>query len=97
MEQINQLKTMRDEALLRLRSNPDFKLVNSLEALIEDLEKVEDEMPSIEAKDTKTEPEATYDPINNEYESVLADELEKNIEATVSDLNGCETEYPAYQ
>ncbi len=40
MEQIIQLKTMRDEALERLQNNPDFKLVNSLDALIRDLEAV---------------------------------------------------------
>jgi len=31
---------MRDEALARLQLNPDFKLVNSLDALIKDLETV---------------------------------------------------------
>ncbi len=40
MEQIVQLRTMRDEALERLQANPDFKLVNSLDALIKDLEAV---------------------------------------------------------
>ncbi len=40
MEQVIQLKTMRDEALARLQLNPDFKLVNSLDALIKDLETV---------------------------------------------------------
>ena len=40
MEQIIQLKTMRDEALVRLQNNPDYKLVNSLDALIQDLETV---------------------------------------------------------
>ena len=40
MEQIAQLKTMRDDALERLQINPDFKLVNSLDALISDLESV---------------------------------------------------------
>ena len=38
MQQIEQLKLMRDEALQRLRSNPDYKLANSLDALIQDLE-----------------------------------------------------------
>ena len=38
MEQIEQLKTMRDEALGRLQLNPDYKLVTSLDALISDLE-----------------------------------------------------------
>ncbi len=38
MEQINQLKTMRDAALARLKSSPDYKLVSSLEELIVELE-----------------------------------------------------------
>ena len=38
MEQIEQLKAMRAEALQRLQLNPDYKLANSLEALIDDLE-----------------------------------------------------------
>ena len=38
MEQIEQLKVMRDAAQERLRANPDFKLKNSLDALIVDLE-----------------------------------------------------------
>lgn len=40
MEQIRQLKEMRDSALERLQANPDFKLVNSLDQLIGDLEEV---------------------------------------------------------
>ena len=38
MEQIEQLKIMRNEALGRLRGNPDYKLANSLDALIKDLQ-----------------------------------------------------------
>ncbi len=38
MEQIDQLKSMRDAAQVRLQANPDFKLKNSLDALIDDLE-----------------------------------------------------------
>ncbi len=38
MEQIEQLKIMRDAAQERLRASPDFKLKNSLDALIDDLE-----------------------------------------------------------
>jgi hypothetical protein len=38
MEQLNQLMQMRDAALERLKVNPDFKLANSLDALISDLE-----------------------------------------------------------
>jgi hypothetical protein len=38
MEQIKQLKSMRDAAQDRLQANPDFKLKNSLDSLIDDLE-----------------------------------------------------------
>jgi len=52
MEQIDQLKAMRDSALERLRNNPDYKLVHSLENLIADLEAtfapIEAETPAAE-------------------------------------------------
>ncbi|MDJ0615008.1 MAG: hypothetical protein QNJ29_15170 [Rhizobiaceae bacterium] len=40
MEQINQLRTMRDDALIRLQANPDYRLLTSLDQLIVDLETV---------------------------------------------------------
>jgi len=40
MEQISQLKTMRDDALIRLQANPDYRLLTSLDQLIVDLETV---------------------------------------------------------
>lgn len=40
MEQINQLKTMRDDALARLQGNQDYRLLTSLDQLIVDLETV---------------------------------------------------------
>lgn len=40
MEQVNQLRTMRDEALTRLQTNPDYRLLTSLDQLIVDLETV---------------------------------------------------------
>ena len=49
MEQIKQLIEMRDAALTRLQSNPDYKLVTSLDALISDLEGVTAEMPAATA------------------------------------------------
>jgi hypothetical protein len=39
MEQIKQLKTMRDEARTRIEATADYKLATSLDALITDLEK----------------------------------------------------------
>lgn len=40
MEHIKQLKTIRDEALSRLQTNPDYKLLTSLDSLIVELEGV---------------------------------------------------------
>ncbi|MBO6816632.1 MAG: hypothetical protein JJ891_17385 [Rhizobiaceae bacterium] len=40
MEQINQLKKMRDEALGRLQFNPDYKLLISLDRLIREIEQL---------------------------------------------------------
>lgn len=40
MEHIKQLKTIRDEALGRLQTNPDYKLLTSLDTLIIELEGV---------------------------------------------------------
>ena len=40
MEHIKQLKTIRDEALSRLQTNPDYKLLTSLDSLIIELEGV---------------------------------------------------------
>lgn len=38
MDQVNQLKTMRDDAWARIRAMPDYKLATSLDSLISDLE-----------------------------------------------------------
>lgn len=40
MEHIKQLKTIRDAALNRLQTNPDYKLLTSLDSLIVELEGV---------------------------------------------------------
>ena len=40
MEHIKQLKTIRDETLNRLHTNPDYKLLTSLDSLIVELEGV---------------------------------------------------------
>lgn len=40
MQQIRQLKAIRDEALTRLQANPDYKLLTSLDSLIVELEGV---------------------------------------------------------
>ncbi len=40
MQQVTQLKSIRDEALTRLQNNPDYKLMTSLDSLIIELEGV---------------------------------------------------------
>ena len=40
MEQIKQLKQMRDDALSRLQNNPDYKLFVSLDRLIREMEQL---------------------------------------------------------
>ncbi len=40
MEHIKQLKSIRDDALTRLQTNPDYKLLTSLDSLIVELEGV---------------------------------------------------------
>jgi len=62
MEQITQLKTMRDDALARLQANPDFKLANSLDALITDLESV---LQPPAASGLEVETQATVDDLSN--------------------------------
>jgi hypothetical protein len=46
MEQIKQLKEMRDAAKARIEATPDYKLMTSLDALIADLEKAFGEAPA---------------------------------------------------
>lgn len=41
MEQLNQLKTMRGEALDRLQSNSDYRLLMALDGVIDELEGIE--------------------------------------------------------
>jgi hypothetical protein len=72
MEQLVQLKTMRDDAAKRLDAaraaievSPDAKLFNSLTSLIEDLEVALGGTEEIKpAKDTKAKPAATPEPIS---------------------------------
>lgn len=67
MQAIDQLKTMREAAHDRLETNPDYRLMVSLDALIVDLE----EIGKIEAKIseiTETEPAATVHDLSERYE-----------------------------
>ena len=88
MEQIVQLKAMRDAALERLQVSPDFKLVNSLDALISDLEAVmvpqetsesiapepeeEEVVQPFEMAHNENQPESETQP---EYEDLNADDV----------------------
>jgi len=45
MEQIKQLRQMRDAARARIEATPDYKLMTSLDALITDLEKAFGQVP----------------------------------------------------
>ena len=79
MEQIIQLKTMRDEALVRLQNNPDYKLVNSLDALIQDLESVL--LPAVDASSAEAEEVSS---IETQAETVQVSEEATDVTDTVS-------------
>ena len=78
MEQIKQLIEMRDAALARLQSNPDYKLVTSLDALISDLEGVATEMSAAPvAEPVISEPIATVSGVSSADTQVSAVPLEE--------------------
>lgn len=91
MEQLEQLRTMRDEARLRIAATADYKLATSLDALIADLEKV----LGIDAKDNEETDDVSEDvepePLSSasvQHEEGEADETpsEDDKDAGVSDL-----------
>ena len=64
MEQIKQLRTMRDDALIRLQANPDYRLLTSLDQLIVDLETVVDPSRSglsVVSANTESQPKVKVD------------------------------------
>lgn len=82
MEQLDQLKTMRDQAAQRLEEaraalerSPDAKLVNSLSSLIEDLEQSLGLVgePSVEVTDEVLEPQPGQETAT-EAEATTSDE-----------------------
>lgn len=78
MEQIKQLIEMRDAALARLQSNPDYKLVTSLDALISDLEGVATEMSAAPvAEPVISEPIAAVSGVSSADTQVSAVPLEE--------------------
>lgn len=92
MEQIIQLKSMRDAALDRLQNNPDFKLVNSLDALIRDLETVL--LPVVES--VAEEPVEQIEEINTDTDSFeIAATTDETIVTDSSDENSTDSEVEA--
>ncbi len=71
MEQIKQLQAMRDAALERLQTSPDFRLVNSLDVLIKDLEAVMTPAVPIDQEPFEM---AMIDETPNEFEEETANE-----------------------
>lgn len=62
MEQVDQLKTMRDDAWMRIKATPDYKLATSLDALIADLEEalgVASTSSSVEEEEEATDSDGT--------------------------------------
>lgn len=95
MEQIIQLKTMRDAALARLQVNPDFKLVNSLDALIQDLEAVAITVDdAVVMPEVVSEPELVADALPVEPEVLVVDEP---IDALVTDSIDQPLEVPSFE
>lgn len=88
MEQISQLKTMRDDALHRLESNPDFRLVTSLDKLIVELEDVvakpRPELSIVEpVKSTEEEVEDVIEQMSAELEE-MNNKDDKNKDSKIS-------------
>ena len=81
MSNLMQLKAIRDAALDRLSNNPDFKTVNALEDLIQDLETVSSMETQLAAS-----LQASMD--SEEDETDTTSELEDAITQSESSLNG---------
>lgn len=93
MEQIAQLKEMRDDALARLQYNPDYKLLVSLDRLIRDLDHlIKGEAPSgsfgsvlpMVNKD-KPKSETSHRPDQTSARSSVSEDLEAVIDAIDED------------
>ena len=88
MEAINQLKTMRNDALSRLQSNTDYRLLTSLDNLIVDLETMSRNIrPKFMIVDDAPEDKTAAD------SSLLSDsDVEKAFGNLTSELNDEETD-----
>lgn len=85
MEAINQLKTLRDEALQRLLANPDYRLLTSLDDLITDLESVtQGEQPKFRIVDD--EKADLEDEKIEQADSEISDTIEEAFEKIASDI-----------
>ncbi|HSO46297.1 MAG TPA: hypothetical protein VLQ68_00060 [Rhizobiaceae bacterium] len=88
MEQIEQLKAMRDAAKARLEATPDYRLMTSLAALIDDLEAAFSGEPLAPAEPQAAEPQAA------KPEAVeAAPEPEVAQEQQAEDVTPVETDY----
>ncbi|MCF6321780.1 MAG: hypothetical protein L3J32_08450 [Rhizobiaceae bacterium] len=91
MEQVIQLKTIRDEALARLQLNADFKLVNSLDALIKDLEAVLSPLESVsEFEEKKADDEESQ--LLQEMDSVSLEEVNETPDPAIDIVETLESE-----
>ncbi|MEM9278039.1 MAG: hypothetical protein AAGA76_05665 [Pseudomonadota bacterium] len=87
MEAINQLKTLRDEALQRLQNNPDYKLLTSLDDLIVDLENVTNTgRPKFKIIDDETDEVATQAELNETVEEAF-EQISAEIESEEAALD----------
>lgn len=89
MEALEQLKTLRSEALNRLQFNPDYKLFTSLDNLIIDLESsaqpARPKFMIIDEEDNSEEetPEQETESIDEAFDKIAA-ELDDEVETDVS-------------
>jgi len=90
MEQIEQLKTMRDAALERLQANPDYKLVTSLDALIVDLEASFAPAEVVADKAAPVEEEATPEIAEAVDSANLEDQVAKSLDADLAALGNAD-------
>ena len=85
MDEVKQLKTIRDDALLRLHANPDYKLFVALDTLITELEeiiavisagpelKVVETTDESSKQDEEGEEETAYEDVDDAFDKISAE------------------------
>lgn len=94
MEQVQQLKKMRDEAMARLQFNPDYKLLVSLDRLIREMEQLVASTNKVASSasvvSTQPAPQAnagSNDDIDTAFDKI-ANELKEEMEGSMqADVN----------